>query len=248
MSSGTSSKISLHRLAKIFLILSLIGIVVSYLHPLHSSVTKIALLGSIGAFWLCALIVFYQYYVYRTIFIVLPIIAIIPFVLPGKDVEPNELRSRYTQALRSYENSTYFWGGENKRGIDCSGLPRRSLRDALVGYGIAHANGKAFRLAAEQWWFDTSAKALGEGYRGFTTNLSLEGNIQSIDTTSLTPGDLAVTKSGIHTLVYLGQGKWIQADPGIGHVATLHGQSDSNTWFEEPVTFHRWKILSAPQK
>jgi cell wall-associated NlpC family hydrolase len=120
------------------------------------------------------------------------------------------------------------------------------LRDALLRYGIAHGNGKAFRLAAEQWYYDTSAKALGEGYRSFTKNLAIEGTVQSIDNSTLKAGDLAVTKSGIHTMVYLGEGKWIQADPGIGAVATLHGRNDQNTWFDAPITMHRWSILDLP--
>jgi cell wall-associated NlpC family hydrolase len=187
-----------------------------------------------------------KYYVYRTILIVLPILACIPFLLPSRAIDATELRANYLQALARYEGSTYYWGGENMRGIDCSGLPRRSLRDALLRYGIAHGNGKAFRLAAEQWYYDTSAKALGEGYRSFTKNLAIEGTVQSIDNSTLKAGDLAVTKSGIHTMVYLGEGKWIQADPGIGAVATLHSRNDQNTWFDAPITMHRWSILDLP--
>lgn len=246
MNTEKKSPISLHRLLKLFLVGFFLCAIVAFFHPLHSSVTKLALLGSIGICWVCSLILLRKYYVYRTILIVLPILACIPFLLPSRAIDATELRADYLQALTRYEGSTYYWGGENKRGIDCSGLPRRSLRDALLRYGIAHANGKAFRLAAEQWYYDTSAKALGEGYRNFTKNLAIEGTVLLIDSSTLQAGDLAVTKNGIHTMVYLGEGKWIQADPGIGAVATLHSRNDQNTWFDAPITMHRWTILDLP--
>lgn len=246
MNREKKSPISLHRLLKLFLVGFFLCAMAAFFHPLHSSVTKLALLGSICICWICSLILLRKYYVYRTILIVLPILACTPFLLPSRAIDATELRANYLQALARYEGSTYYWGGENMRGIDCSGLPRRSLRDALLRYGIAHGNGKAFRLAAEQWYYDTSAKALGEGYRSFTKNLAIEGTVQSIDNSTLKAGDLAVTKSGIHTMVYLGEGKWIQADPGIGAVATLHSRNDQNTWFDAPITMHRWSILDLP--
>lgn len=60
----------------------------------------------------------------------------------------------------------------------------------------------------------------------------------------LVPGDLAVTTSGVHILAYAGEGKWIQADPGIGAVATLDGRTADNVWFRTPVTTHRWQLLT----
>lgn len=246
MNREKNSPVSLDRLLQLFFVGFFLCAMAAFFHPLHSSVTKLALLGSICICWICSLILLRKYYVYRTILIVLPILACTPFLLPSRAIDATELRANYLQALARYEGSTYYWGGENMRGIDCSGLPRRSLRDALLRYAIAHGNGKAFRLAAEQWYYDTSAKALGEGYRSFTKNLAIEGTVQSIDNSTLKAGDLAVTKSGIHTMVYLGEGKWIQADPGIGAVATLHSRNDQNTWFDAPITMHRWSILDLP--
>ena len=66
-----------------------------------------------------------------------------------------------------------------------------------------------------------------------------------MDYANLSPGDLAVTDNGVHVMVYLGDGKWIQADPGIGAVATLDGRTADNGWFHVPVTTHRWRVLDA---
>jgi hypothetical protein len=47
-------------------------------------------------------------------------------------------------------------------------------------------------------------------------------------------------------LAYVGNGLWIQADPGIGSVATLNGRTSNNRWFDTPVTTHRWQLLAQP--
>lgn len=167
-------------------------------------------------------------------------------MLPGRAIDRGELRASYLENLRSYEGADYVWGGESGWGIDCSGLPRRALRDAVLGYGLRYFNGEATRMYAEQWWFDTSAEALGRGYRGFTTSLGVGGTIASMSYESLLPGDLAVTQSGVHVMVYLGAELWIQADPLSGSVITMNGRTGDSGWFQSPVTMHRWKVLTAP--
>ncbi len=163
--------------------------------------------------------------------------------LPGRDLDVGELRRDYVRRLANFEGTRYFWGGENSMGIDCSGLPRRTFRDALLSYGIRNANGRALRAWLEHRWFDASARALGEEYRDYTVALGVEGTIFEMDCGSLQAGDLAVTESGIHMLVYAGDGRWIQADPGIGEVVTLHSRTDENAWFRSKVTVHRWRLL-----
>jgi cell wall-associated NlpC family hydrolase len=149
------------------------------------------------------------------------------------------------QFWKNFEGTKYFWGGENARGIDCSGLPRRALRDALLSCGMRHANGRAFRAWLEQWWFDASAKALSEGYRGYASPLGVTGTIREMDYGLLKPGDLAITKNGVHVLAYAGDGKWIQADPGVGAVVTMDGRKGDNGWFDADFTTHRWTILKS---
>jgi cell wall-associated NlpC family hydrolase len=129
------------------------------------------------------------------------------------------------------------WGGEGRRGIDCSGLPRRAYRDALF------ANGRAFRLFAQQWWFDASARALGNRHRNDTVALETTGTLREMDYAALQPGDLAVTSNGVHLLVFLGRDSWIHADPGAGAVITMNGRSSTNGWLRSNVTTHRWREL-----
>lgn len=219
------------------------GILVIPLNPVNSKLFNLAFLGCVVGTWLGFSILTWKRKPLRVIALTLPFLIAIPFMLPGDVIDKDALRKDYVQRMANFEGTKYHWGGENSRGIDCSGLPRRALRDALLTYGISNLNGRAFRNYLEHWWFDASANALAEGYRSYTVPLGVEGTIRQMDHQNLLPGDLAVTTCGTHILAYMGNEKWIQADPGIGAVATLHARTDENSWFGSTVTTHRWQIL-----
>jgi len=231
------------RLLTICTIGALAGVIVFSLTPVNSTFFRLAFLGSLLGAWVGVTPLMWRFKPARLAVLALPFLFAVPFLLPGDEIKAGELHSDYLRRLTGYEGSPYFWGGENSRGIDCSGLPRRSFRDALLVYGVRHGNGRAFRSWLEQWWFDASAKALSEGYRDYTEATGVDGKIRTMDYTPVEPGDLAITTDGIHALVYAGEGKWIQADPGLGVVATLEGRTDENPWFRVPVTIHRWRLF-----
>lgn len=220
------------------------GIIMISLNPVESKMLKLAFLGCLVGAWIGFAILTWSQKALRLMVLILPPLGVIPFLLPGGEMDAKELRTEYVQRMSGYEGTKYFWGGESARGIDCSGLPRRAFRDALLAYGLRHFNGTACRSYLTQWWFDASAKALGEGYRNYTLPLGTSGTIKTMNYEGLMPGDLAVTDSGVHILAYMGKGKWIQADPGIGAVTTLDGRTDDNIWFDTPVSTYRWQLLS----
>jgi len=117
------------------------------------------------------------------------------------------------------------------------------LRLAYLELGFKTLNGACIREYFRQWWYDASAKALSQGYRGYTVPLGLEGQVKTADYSKLEPGDLAITRSGIHVMVYLGDGNWIQAEPGILRVLVLNGIQSNNQWFKTPVRFYRWSAF-----
>jgi NlpC/P60 family len=234
------------RLLFIFTIGACVGLLVIPLSPINSTrLNSLFIVCTLGT-WSGILFFTWRIKLIRYVLFVIPVLLAIPFCLPGPAIEAKELRADYLRRLATFEGTKYVWGGESRRGIDCSGLPRRTFRDALLAYGIKHANGLAFRANLEQWWFDASANALGEGYRNYTKPIGLRGTIREMDYHNLLPGDLAVTIGGSHVLVYVGDERWIQADPGIGTVAVLNGRTNSNVWFTVPVTIHRWEMLSYP--
>jgi hypothetical protein len=210
--------------------------------PLHSGSLRTGLLGAIGVLWLGALVLAWSRKGWRVALIGLPLLAGVPFVLPGRELDRGRLRDRYLESMRGFEGTRYIWGGEGRRGIDCSGLPRRALRDALLDQAL-RGNGHAARLWLEQWWYDTSARAMGEGYRGFTRPTGIAGGLWQLDPAGIQPGDLAVTDDGRHVMIHLGGGEWIQSDPGPGKVITGRPEQIDNPWFRSVVSLHRWSVL-----
>ena len=220
------------------------GIIALQLNPVNSTLLNLAFLGCCMAAWSGLLMFGWRWKAVRISLFAVPLLFAILFCLPAREIDRRELRDDYLSRLMKFEGTRYYWGGENGRGIDCSGLPRRALRDALFSYGIRHANGGAMRSAIENWWFDASAKAVSEGYRAYALPLEIEGIISEMDFGDLLHGDMAITDGGAHMLAYAGEGRWIQADPGLGSVAFQHGKNDPNSWFSVPVGVYRWSVFA----
>ena len=224
------------------------GLVVLAFNPLHGRVFNLAWLACLLLVVAGSLRLGWQHrWLRRTVLLMLAL-SLLPLVLPERKADRQELRAKYVERLRAYNGTVYFWGGESGRGIDCSGLPRRAWREALFLTGLRHLDGGSLREGVKHWWNDASARALSEGYLGYTTALNIEGKIPELPSDELLPGDLAITTCGTHLIVYLGEDHWIQADPGLGKVAILHGRQDRNSWFQIPVTLHRWSLLMAASK
>lgn len=219
------------------------GLIALAFWPYHDGVLRYGLPLSLAAAWTAGLGFLWRRKIPRTIMLVLPACAAVPFLLTPKPLDPVKLRDRYISAMKNMEGVPYVWGGESHQGTDCSGLPRRALRDALWAEGIKNSNGTAFREWARQWWYDTSAKALGENYRRFTRPTGVRGKLRDLDFTTLARGDLGITTDGRHVMVYLGNRQWIQADPGPFKVTIGDPATDPNPWFDSEVRMQRWTVL-----
>lgn len=231
------------RLAFILTVASAIALIVLNLDPVTTKLHRLVILCSIAGLLCGPLILFWKNKFIRLALLALPLIAAFPFLLPGKRHDPAPLRQTYLENLTSYKGTTYHWGGENSRGIDCSGLPRKALRDAMFSQGIKTLNGTLTRGFLRHWWNDSSAKALAEGHLDFAHPTGGSGAIAKMSYANLEPGDLAITEDRRHILIFLGGENWIQADPGIAKVTIENGRTSPNGWFAVPTTIHRWTVL-----
>jgi cell wall-associated NlpC family hydrolase len=182
----------------------------------------------------------------RQVFTVLSAGAVLLFLLPGQNGNAHALRERYVSTLHSLVNTPYVWGGETRRGLDCSGLLRYALWQANWNEGVRTGNPKLLREAAALWWNDASARELGETYRG---RLEIVGEAESLNRANyqiLQPGDIAVTSpDGVHCLAYVGNKTWIEADPSalVGDKVIAVQTPVQNAWFTRRVKLLRWKQL-----
>ena len=234
----------IRRLILILTLGSLAAMVLVCLDPVNAMLQRLLLLCALIGIWLGPLILLWKKKPVRIALCIVPALAIAPFLLPGKPVNVSELREDYLKRMVSYQGTIYHWGGENRRGIDCSGLPRKAMREALFSNGIRKLDGGSLRLFLKHWWNDASAKALAEGHLGYTIPTGQSGTIASMDYSGLIPGDLVVTKDRRHIFAYLGNDRWIQVDPGAEKVTIENGRTSPNTWFDVTVTSHRWAILT----
>jgi hypothetical protein len=172
-------------------------------------------------------------------------VAVVFIVLPGTDANSKWLQAAYVHELQRYDGVKYVWGGENWRGVDCSGLVRVALISANLRQGLWEMNSKLVREGILLWWSDCTARELGNGYRQRTRFVERALSLNQLDHSILKPGDLAVTAGGAHVLAYLGERRWIEADPGCKKVVIETAPAQSNAWFNMPVQIVRWSQLES---
>jgi cell wall-associated NlpC family hydrolase len=145
------------------------------------------------------------------------------------------------ERLKDYDGVRYVYGGENHRGVDCSGLVRAAMVRALIDRGFGSLNSEMLRSAFTLWWRDTNAIQLGKGANGLTLPISDGSPMPMRAAQNLRPGDLAVTTSGSHVLAYLGDQRWIEADPDVARVQIV----DLNTSriADQEVLLVTWRWL-----
>ncbi|MGD0252688.1 MAG: NlpC/P60 family protein [Verrucomicrobiota bacterium] len=216
--------------------------IVLFLYPIENRPLRIGLILALLALWIGCLHFGWRRPTVRLVFLLCMFIIIGFLICPGRNFGTESLRNKYVESLRFYEGTRYVWGGENKLGIDCSGLVRAGLIKASLQQGLVTLNPRLVRYALSLWWHDSTAKALGNEYRHQTRRIFTVGSINELDQSTVLSGDMAVTVSGVHVLACLGGGEWIEADPNFGKVVIVKTPA-KNPWFQEPVHILRWAPL-----
>jgi len=233
------------RLHRLLWLGALAFFVANALFPVSTRMTRAGGVGLFLIVWFGLIYLCWQWKGLRWSLLGLTAAAAIFLCLPARkrpDVET--LRAEYVSGMKRYEGVAYYWGGESIRGIDCSGLIRRGLIDSLFLRGVRTGDAGLVRRALALWWRDCTASALGESQGGLTVRLLETKSINQLDHAPLLPGDLAVTRDGVHVLAYMGGGQWIEADPVLGKVVVATPPVKEILWFDTPVKLVRWSLLS----
>lgn len=211
--------------------------------PVSNGFTRLAFMLAVIFLWAGGLRLFWLRRSIRWGFLALAVATFLVAILPGHPANETRLRASVTRSLIGYTGTRYVWGGEGWTGIDCSGLVRRGFILGTLKEGVATANPYLLRKAADVWWHDCSAEAMRDEYRSATVRLAKADSVRKADVSSLRPGDFAVTADGIHVLAYLGESRWIEADPTMKRVIVIQ-PSDDNAWAGMPVVLLRWRLLA----
>ncbi len=217
-------------------------ILVILIDPVGRAITRFLLLLTLPAFYFLGLFLIRRYKKILLIAVLPGVFFIFFLFLPGWEIDRGRLQGLYVKSLTVYEGTSYIWGGENRLGIDCSGLVRRGLIDANLQLACLTLNPRPFRTACALWWYDCSAAALLNEYRQWTRPLFTAESINAIPASRLHPGDIAVTSGGAHVLAYLGGNTWIEADPSFQKVIKVKTPAQ-NPWFLHPVHIIQWTQL-----
>jgi hypothetical protein len=220
-------------------VLALTALTIAF--PIRSRLIRLLLIGECGALWLGLAALLRRRRALAGVVLAAPVAVALWLCLPGAAVDAAALRAEYLVCARRYVGVRFIWGGENARGLDCSGFVRRGLVDALWRLGWRTGNPRLVRASYDLWWHDASAKALGEEHRGQTVRLGGAPSVNAADHRRLRPGDLAVL-GGTHVMLYVGGREWLEADPNprYGDRVITQTVPTTNGWFASPARFVRW--------
>ncbi|MEY2576557.1 MAG: hypothetical protein QOF80_2044 [Verrucomicrobiota bacterium] len=211
------------RLILFFSCAGVLGLMI--LLPWRTSLIRLGLLGMWVLVLMSLVSLLWRWKVWRFLLLLMLAFSGAFVLLPGRSpTDTLGLRQRFVRRLETYEGVRYVYGGENHRGIDCSGLVRAAMVRALVDEGIFSLDPALLRAAFTLWWRDTNALQLGKGGRESTLPIGDGLPMAMRASQNLLPGDLAVTTTGSHVLAYLGDQRWIEADPDVGgvHIVDLN--------------------------
>ena len=220
-------------------------VILVVVYPVNLRLTRMCLLAGVFSMWLGLVVWIWRVKTARLAALAIPLAASVFCILPGRDADRAGIRTDYVKALHRYEGTRYIWGGENRLGVDCSGLVRAGLIRTDIRLGLRTLNPALVREGLFVWWNRCDARAMRDGYRDRTRAVLSARSINELDVAQLLLGDLAVTSDGSHVLAYVGNATWIEADPSVGKVITLKSPSTENGWLSTPVRIVRWRQLES---
>lgn len=224
-------------------VLGLVAVVLLMLLPVQGGAVRLGMVLGVIFLWIFGLFAFWKNLLLRILFGVVGIIAVLVILLPGRGADAGRLRNAYLDSLSGYEGVKYVYGGENRIGIDCSALVREAYVEAILKTGLMTLNPGLLRRAFFVWWHDSASDALMNGYQGMTVFVEKADSMDQLDYARIKPGDIMVAEKSLHTIAYLGNDTWIEADPAASKVVKVSTPVKARYWKRAHVQVVRWREL-----
>lgn len=204
--------------------------------PTPTPAVRVSIVAGVIGVWAFTGFVFWRLWIARILFFAPVALALALAFAPVREPDFADVRQKYVASLLRYDGAPFREGGESAWGVDATGLVRKALLDTLFAEGLRTFNPTLLRGGLALWWHDGDADELVRMVQGKTVRLN---EIQKVSDTRLQPGDLAVPEDQSLVLAYLGDGRWIVADPKAGKVATRPSAELTGAF-----TFLRWAKLA----
>ncbi|MBC8059776.1 MAG: C40 family peptidase [Clostridiaceae bacterium] len=221
----------------------LVIVIFMLLFPIGTGIIRLGIVLGLIFLWISGICLFWRTIYLRVLLIIIALLVAAIILVPGHKANTKQLQDEYVHALLGYENVRYIWGGENKIGIDCSGLVREGFVGANLKVGIKNLNPKLIRRAFFIWWYDCSAAALGNSYKEMTTLVLKATSMEELDYSNIIPGDIIVAEKGFHTFAYIGNKTWLEANPDNRKTLKKSSEEKSKEWKDIPLRIVRWSEL-----
>ena len=165
-------------------------------------------------------------------------------VLGNKPYDVEMLRAAYFGRLASFNNHPYIKYGEAHNGVDSSGLARAALWQAMLKDGIREVNPRLLGpMLWKFWWRDMSVRDIKDGKYKYTKVVGHVSKLTGYNSSKSQIGDMAIVGNK-HILIYLGDERWIEANPEKKKVIISElAEHSKYEWLNKPATFVRWWAL-----
>ena len=169
------------------------------------------------------------------------------YVLDNKPFDTDMLRVSYRTRLNDFVGVKYVMGGESSVGIDCSGLARTALWQSMIRQGLKEVNPKLLGpMLWNFWWRDLSVQDILNGKYGYTEKIGQASKLAGYNNKKLKIGDMAVVGSTSQVLIYMGEDKWIEANPDDKKVVINKADAHSKRpYFNMNTILIRWRVFDA---
>src|SRR5687767_13879899 len=88
------------------------GALAAYLlwQPLHNGLLRYGLPLTLAAVWTGLLMLAWEWMNWRIVVLCLPLLMVLPFVMPGRELDRSRLTDRYLASMRGFIGTRYVWG------------------------------------------------------------------------------------------------------------------------------------------